>query len=172
MTLRWKHGRIDRIYTERTTCFTVQIRLSELFLPTMRQKREDHWSSDVRAPINQHGWLIALRGTKANRASRNAGVDRALSRHCPERLRRCNAGSHRLDHPGTPTHGSWLNQAEIEIGLFARQCLGRRRGGDIGQLRRQAKAWNRRTNRDRITIRWMFTRKQARKKLNYSITRS
>jgi DDE superfamily endonuclease len=27
----------------------------------------------------------------------------------------------------TPTHGSWLNQAEIEIGLFSRQCLGNRR---------------------------------------------
>ena len=27
----------------------------------------------------------------------------------------------------TPTHGSWLNQAEIEIGIFARQCLGVRR---------------------------------------------
>jgi hypothetical protein len=24
----------------------------------------------------------------------------------------------------TPKHGSWLNQAEIEIGLFSRQCLG------------------------------------------------
>jgi DDE superfamily endonuclease len=72
----------------------------------------------------------------------------------------------------TPTHGSWLNQAEIEISLFGRQCLGRRRIGDIGQLRRQAKAWNRRTNRDRITIKWKFTRKQARRKLNYSITRS
>ena len=72
----------------------------------------------------------------------------------------------------TPTHGSWLNQAEIEISLFARQCLGRRRIGDLGQLRRQTKAWNRRVNRDRITIRWKFTRKQARRKLNYSITRS
>jgi hypothetical protein len=27
----------------------------------------------------------------------------------------------------TPTHGSWLNQAEIEIGMFTRQCLGKRR---------------------------------------------
>ncbi len=27
----------------------------------------------------------------------------------------------------TPKHGSWLNQAEIEISLFTRQCLGRRR---------------------------------------------
>ncbi len=72
----------------------------------------------------------------------------------------------------TPTHGSWLNQAEVEISLFGRQCLGRRRIGDLGQLRRQTKAWNRRANRDRITIQWKFTRKQARRKLNYSITRS
>jgi len=25
----------------------------------------------------------------------------------------------------TPTHGSWLNQAEIEIGIFSRKCLGK-----------------------------------------------
>jgi hypothetical protein len=41
----------------------------------------------------------------------------------------------------TPTHGSWLNQAEIEIGIFARQCLGRRRIPDLESLRRKAKAW-------------------------------
>ena len=31
----------------------------------------------------------------------------------------------------TPKHGSWLNQAEIEISLFARQCLGTRRIPDL-----------------------------------------
>jgi len=31
----------------------------------------------------------------------------------------------------TPTHGSWLNQAEIEIGMFSRQCLGARRIPDL-----------------------------------------
>ena len=72
----------------------------------------------------------------------------------------------------TPKHGSWLNQAEIEIGFFSRQCLGKRRIGDISALRRQAKAWNRRTNRDKIKIQWKFTRKLARLKLNYSFTRS
>ena len=46
----------------------------------------------------------------------------------------------------TPTHGSWLNQAEIEIGIFARQCLGRRRISDLKTLRREAKAWNRRVS--------------------------
>ena len=43
----------------------------------------------------------------------------------------------------TPTHGSWLNQAEIEIGLFSRQCLGQRRIEDRAKLRREAAAWNR-----------------------------
>jgi hypothetical protein len=29
----------------------------------------------------------------------------------------------------TPKHGSWLNQAEIELSLISRQCLGKRRIG-------------------------------------------
>ena len=32
----------------------------------------------------------------------------------------------RLEIHYTPKHGSWLNMAEIEIGVLARQCLGRR----------------------------------------------
>ena len=36
----------------------------------------------------------------------------------------------------TPRHGSWLNQAEIEIGIFTRQCLGSRRMPDLKTLRR------------------------------------
>jgi hypothetical protein len=65
-----------------------------------------------------------------------------------------------------------LNQAEIAISLFSRQCLGRRRIGDRASLRTETQAWNRRVNRDRVTIQWSFTRKQARKKLGYKITRS
>jgi transposase len=72
----------------------------------------------------------------------------------------------------TPKHGSWLNQAEIEISVFSRQCLGKRRIGDIAILRRQTKAWNRHVNRDHIAICWKFTRKQARRKMNYAFTRS
>lgn len=52
----------------------------------------------------------------------------------------------------TPAHGSWLNQAEIEIGIFSPQCLGRRRIPDVKTLRRESRAWNRRMNRTRIKI--------------------
>ena len=72
----------------------------------------------------------------------------------------------------TPKHGSWLNQAEIEVSLLSRQCLGKRRIGDIAGLRQQTRAWNRRMNRDRVTIQWKFTRKQARHKFRYIIKRS
>ena len=75
----------------------------------------------------------------------------------------------------TPTHGSWLNQAEIEIGMFSRQCLGTRRIPALKTLRREARAWNRRMNHDRIQINWKFNRKAARRKFGYkrkSFTRS
>jgi hypothetical protein len=67
----------------------------------------------------------------------------------------------------TPIHGSWLNQAEIEIGLFSRQCLGTRRIPELKTLRREARAWNRRMNRDRVKINWKFDRKTARRKFGY-----
>lgn len=67
----------------------------------------------------------------------------------------------------TPTHGSWLNQAEIEIGIFSRQCLGTRRIPDLKTLRREVRAWNRRINRARTKINWTFDRKAARRKFGY-----
>ncbi len=62
---------------------------------------------------------------------------------------------------------SWLNQAEIEISIFARQCLGTRRIPDLKTLRRESRAWNRRMNRDRIKINWKFDRRAARRRLGY-----
>ena len=62
----------------------------------------------------------------------------------------------------TPTHGSWLNQAEIEIGLLSRQCLGSRRIRDLKTLRKEVRAWNRDANRRQIKINWKFDRKAAR----------
>jgi transposase len=67
----------------------------------------------------------------------------------------------------TPTHGSWLNQAEIEISLFSRQCLGKRRIPDLKTLRRETRHWNCRMNRDRIKINWKFDRRAARRKFGY-----
>jgi hypothetical protein len=73
----------------------------------------------------------------------------------------------RLSVHYTPKHGSWLNQAEIEISLFARQCLGTRRIPTLAALQRESQAWSRQVNRNRVKIDWQFTRKKARRKFGY-----
>ena len=70
----------------------------------------------------------------------------------------------RLEIHYTPKHGSWLNMAEIEIGVLARQCLARRIP-DQGVLRREAAAWQQQRNRDTIRVGWRFTTADARIKL-------
>jgi len=67
----------------------------------------------------------------------------------------------------TPKHGSWLNQAEIELSLVSRGCLGRRRIDTLAQLRLDTRAWNTRANRTKTRINWRFTRKDARIKFGY-----
>src|SRR5438034_8321080 len=68
----------------------------------------------------------------------------------------------------TPKHGSWLNQAEIELSMYSRQCLGKRRFPDVGTLRRETTAWNRTAHRKRTKINWRFTRRKARKVFRYT----
>lgn len=71
----------------------------------------------------------------------------------------------RLEFHYTPKHGSWLDMAEIEIGILSRQCLDRRIP-DEDTLRREIAAWEASRNEQRATIEWRFTSSDARVKLN------
>jgi len=64
----------------------------------------------------------------------------------------------------TPKHGSWLNMAEIELSVLARQCLSERMN-DKENLREQVAAWQQRRNAGAVTIDWRFTSGDARVKL-------
>jgi DDE superfamily endonuclease len=64
----------------------------------------------------------------------------------------------------TPKHGSWLNMAEIELSVLARQCLARRLP-DQATLKREVAAWEERRNAESRTIDWQFTTVDARIKL-------
>lgn len=66
----------------------------------------------------------------------------------------------------TPTHASWLNMAEIEIGVMSTQAI-RGRIPDGHYLRRTLRAWQKRRNRQHATITWTFSKQQARKKFKY-----
>ena len=64
----------------------------------------------------------------------------------------------------TPTHASWLNVAEIEIGIMDRECTSRRIK-DKEMLTREVKSWEKRRNNQRKKIDWTFTKQKADKKL-------
>ena len=79
----------------------------------------------------------------------------------PEQARRI---LRKLEFHYTPKHASWLNIAEVEISVLARQCL-RRRIGDIDTLQREVDAWQQPRNRANKDVDWRFTTGDARIKL-------
>lgn len=64
----------------------------------------------------------------------------------------------------TPKHASWLNMAEIEIGILSRQCLNRRIASRQS-LRSEVDAWQQARNAQRRSLEWKFTRQDADQKL-------
>jgi hypothetical protein len=70
----------------------------------------------------------------------------------------------RLEWHYTPTHGSWLNIAELEWSVLARQCLARRIP-DAATLIQEVAAWVEHRNAERVTTTWHFTNEEARARL-------
>ena len=70
----------------------------------------------------------------------------------------------RVEFHYTPKHASWLNMAEIEIGILERQCTGRRLGNET-RLVAEIAAWQERRNTEGRTIEWKFTAQDAERKL-------
>ena len=64
----------------------------------------------------------------------------------------------------TPKHGSWLNMAEIEIGVMSRQALGKPLP-DLESFKQQVRAWTIKRNTVCVKINWQFNTQDARIKL-------
>jgi hypothetical protein len=76
----------------------------------------------------------------------------------------------KLEFHYTPKHASWLNVAEIEIGVMDNQCTDGRMK-NISYLKSEVEAWTRIRNKERCKIDWRFTRKDADRKLaKYYVT--
>lgn len=81
----------------------------------------------------------------------------------PEEARRL---ANRFEFHYTPKHGSWLNMAEIELGVLIRQCLSRRIASkDI--LEREVSAWQKARNAKIVKVHWQFTTADARIRLKH-----
>lgn len=70
----------------------------------------------------------------------------------------------RIEFHHTPKHGSWLDMAEIEFSVFARQCLDRRIPDEL-TLKRECAALELRRNSVHASVKWQFTSRDARTKL-------
>jgi hypothetical protein len=70
----------------------------------------------------------------------------------------------RVEFHYSPKHASWLNMAEIEIGILERQCTDRRMSNEV-MLQAEVAAWQNRRNEARAGIQWKFTRQDADQKL-------
>jgi hypothetical protein len=72
----------------------------------------------------------------------------------------------RLEIHHTPKHGSWLNMAELELGILARQCLDRRIP-DASTLKHCVGLWQLNRNQAHVAVDWQFTSTDARIKLKH-----
>lgn len=72
----------------------------------------------------------------------------------------------RFEFHYTPKHGSWLNMAEIELGVIIRQCLSRRIP-TITILEKEVNAWQNERNSKVVKVNWRFTTVDARIKLKF-----
>lgn len=79
----------------------------------------------------------------------------------PDEARRL---SQRFEWHYTPKHGSWLNVAEMELSVIARQCLDRRIP-DAATLTSEVAQWERKRNAAKTAVNWQFTTADARIKL-------
>jgi hypothetical protein len=81
----------------------------------------------------------------------------------PEEARRL---VNRFEWHYTPKHGSWLDMAEIEIGVMCRQALVKPLP-DIDSFKQQVKTWTFQRNSNCSKVNWQFTTVDARTKLKH-----
>lgn len=89
------------------------------------------------------------------------GVASLYAAYPPTEARRL---AERLEIHHPPKHGSWLNMAEIELSVLARQCLDERLENQA-RLEREVCAWQHARNAAACKIDWRFTTADARIKL-------
>ena len=116
--------------------------------------RQLQWLADVRYPTAKK---IRLVQDNLN-THRLANLYLVFPPHEARRL------AQRFELHFTPTHGSWLDMAEIEIGIFERACLGKRVASRDALTQRVA-ALEAERNAAHATINWRFSAEDARLKL-------
>jgi hypothetical protein len=126
---------------------------------TDRRTRSD-WAQQIKALVDVH-YPKAAKLTLVMDNLNTHHVSSLYEAFAPAEARRL---IDKLEIVYTPKHGSWLNIAEIELGVLNRQCLGERIG-ERGELIEKTGAWERTRNAATRKIDWQFTTADARIRL-------
>jgi hypothetical protein len=119
------------------------------------------WAQEVKHLLDvdyPHAALVTLVCDNLN-THHESSLYKAFDADTAGRLRR------RLRLVHTPVNGSWLNIAEMELSVMARQCLGSRRFRTRAEMAASLTAWAAARNQARAGTRWRFTTADARVKL-------
>jgi hypothetical protein len=126
--------------------------------------------TDHRAAVDYAQILKELSDTHFPQASKIVLVQDNLNTHKPASLyeafpaKEARRLVERFEWHYTPKHGSWLDMAEIELGILGRQCLAQRID-NVHDLRREVKAWEVARDTAATKVNWQFTTADARIKL-------
>jgi DDE superfamily endonuclease len=74
--------------------------------------------------------------------------------------------ANKLEIHYTPKHGSWLNMAEIGLGVLKKQALSERTK-DISLVREKVASWQAKREKYPLRVNWQFTTDTARVKLKH-----
>jgi hypothetical protein len=118
------------------------------------------WAECVRELLNEHYPNVEKVVLVMDNLNTH-GLSSLYEAFAPEEARRL---AERLEMHYTPEHGSWLNMAEPEQSVMARQCLGRRIP-DQEAMAAVTTAWYEQRNTLDATVDWQFTTDDARIKL-------
>lgn len=131
--------------------------------PVSARRTAIDWAQQVKAVVDHPRYAQAERITLVCDQLNTHRLASLYAAFAPEQAR-CLARKLELVH--TPKHGSWLNMAEPELSVLARQCLGQRIGCQQ-QVEALARQWTDTRNRRQRGIDWQFRTADARVKLKY-----
>ena len=159
-----KHGNLyDSEYERRGTCALFML-FEPLGAKRFVQVRERRTALDYAQVVK---WMCEELYPHANKI---VLVQDNLNTHGPHSLYEAFAPEEarhlveRIEWHYTPKHGSWLNMAELELSVLARQCLVERMESQAN-LSHQVQTWQHRRNRTATRVDWQFTTQGARTKL-------
>ena len=124
------------------------------------QRTRSDWAGQVKELVDVH-FPNAACVTLVMDNLNTHHVSSLYETYAPEEARRLMS---KLEIVYTPKHGSWLNIAEIELGILNRQCTNERIG-EKAELVEEVGAWEQTRNDTTVKIDWQFTTADARIKL-------